>query len=107
MLQGPIESQGMCLKQLNVKEDAVVVVLVPLKEAFANLQWAAGQLVSGPVAVLHSVGPLYPGDTVAPAVLQTSNLQVEWEVLTKLLRPGVSVEVVAMTLTQAAAWGVE
>jgi hypothetical protein len=85
MPQGLIESQGMCLKQLDAKEDAAVAELVPLKEAFANLQWAAEQLVSGPVAVLHSVGPLYPGDTVAPAVLQTSNLWVEWEVLMKLL----------------------
>lgn len=53
------------------------------------------------------MGPLYPGDTVAPAVLQMSNLRVELEVLMKLLLPDVSVEVVAMTLTQATAWGVE
>lgn len=85
MPQGLIESQGMCLKQLDVKEDVAVAELVPLKEAFANLQWAAGQLVSGPVVVLHSVGPLYPGDTVAPAVLQRSNLRVEWEVPMGLL----------------------
>lgn len=85
MPQGLIESQGMCLKQPDVMGDAAVAELVPLKEASANLQWAAGQLVSGPVAVLNSVGPLYPEDIVAPAVLQTSNLRVEWEVLMELL----------------------
>jgi hypothetical protein len=47
----------MCLKQPGAKEDEAVAELVPLKEAFANLQWAAGQPVSGPVVVLHSVGP--------------------------------------------------
>lgn len=81
MPQGLIESQGMFLKQLDAKKDAAVAELVPSKEAFASLQWAAGQLVSGPVVVLYSVGPLYPGDIVVPAVLQTSNLRVGWEVL--------------------------
>jgi hypothetical protein len=54
---------------LNVKEDVVVVELVLLKEAFANLQWAAGQLVSGPVAILHS-------DTVLEEVVKVYRVGV-------------------------------